>query len=104
VRVQFPLRVQIYQDMYYVYVLKSLRDGSIYKGYTVHLDKRLHEHNSGKSKFTARKRPWIVIYFEQFETLEEAKKREKYFKTSAGRRILKSKIDPGAGSPPERPE
>jgi len=36
--------------------------------------------------------PFEIIYYESFSTIDEAIKREKYFKTSAGRRFLKTKI------------
>jgi putative endonuclease len=78
--------------MYYVYVLKSDLDGSYYKGYTQNLELRLKEHNSGKSSYTARKIPWKLVYSEEVRTLEEAIAREKYFKSAAGRRFLKTKI------------
>ena len=78
--------------MYYVYILKCQADGSLYKGYTNDLDRRLAEHNSGKSDYTSRKGPWELVYHESFETKEDAIKREKYFKSSAGRRFIK-KLD-----------
>jgi putative endonuclease len=37
--------------------------------------------------------PFEVVYFEEFEKGEEAIAREKYFKTAAGRRFLKKKLD-----------
>jgi len=75
--------------MYYVYILKCQADGSLYKGYTNDLERRLDEHNSGKSDYTSRKGPWELVYQESFETKEDAIKREKYFKTAAGRRFIK---------------
>jgi putative endonuclease len=36
--------------------------------------------------------PFVLVYFEEFQTREEAIKREKYFKTAAGRKFLKTKI------------
>jgi putative endonuclease len=47
--------------MYYVYVLKSLRDGSFYIGYTFDLKRRFKEHNEGESMFTKNKRPYELI-------------------------------------------
>jgi putative endonuclease len=75
--------------MYYVYILKSKIDGSLYKGQTENLQNRLHQHNSGKTLSTSKKRPWDIFYFEQFDTREQALKREKYFKSAAGRRFIK---------------
>jgi len=77
--------------MYYVYVLRSLKDGSLYKGYTTDLESRLNQHNKGKTKSTSRKIPWELVYYEEYSELHDALKREKYFKSSAGRRYIKSK-------------
>lgn len=75
--------------MFYTYILKCASDGSLYKGHTKDLEKRLKEHNSGKSDYTSRKGPWEIVYFEEFQSLEKAVKREKYFKSAAGRRFIK---------------
>jgi len=40
------------------------------------------------------KTPFKLVYSESFEKLEDAIGREKYFKTAAGRRFLKSKLIP----------
>ena len=48
--------------MYYVYVLKSKKDGSIYIGYTHDLVRRLKEHNNGKNISTKYKSPFEVGY------------------------------------------
>jgi putative endonuclease len=73
---------------YFVYVLKSEIDGRLYKGQTSDIDKRLNEHNSGKTKSTKGYKPWKLVYFETFETRDEAVLREKYFKTGSGREFL----------------
>ena len=77
---------------YYVYVLESEKDQRWYKGHTVDLDKRIKEHNSGKTKSTKGFIPWRLVYFEVVETREEAIQREKYFKTGSGREFLKKII------------
>ncbi|MFD2099429.1 GIY-YIG nuclease family protein [Flagellimonas iocasae] len=77
---------------YYAYIIKSLVDGRLYKGHTKDIEKRLGEHNSGKTKSTKGYLPWELVYFEKFETKEEAIEREKYFKTGIGREFLKSKL------------
>lgn len=76
--------------MFYVYILRSLIDNSLYKGFTTNLPNRLDEHNKGKSTFTSTKKPWALVYFEILKTKEEAVKREKYFKSAAGRRFIKT--------------
>ncbi len=66
--------------MYYVYLLKSKKNGSLYIGYTKNIKKRLKEHNSGVVGYTSKHKPWKLIYYESFLSLEDAKKREKSLK------------------------
>ena len=75
---------------YIVYVLKSLNSDHYYVGQTINLKRRIQEHNSRKVFWTKRYAPWIIIYTEKYTTREEAVKREKYFKSHAGRNWLKS--------------
>jgi putative endonuclease len=79
--------------MYYAYVLYSPEFSKLYKGHCSDLNKRLSGHNSGNTKSTRNFRPWILVYSESYNSLEEAIQREKYFKTAAGRRFLKIRID-----------
>ncbi len=74
---------------YCVYVLKSQKDGENYTGYTTRITKRIKEHNDGKSKSTAERRPFDLIYCEFHRSMKDAKRREKYLKTNQGRRMLK---------------
>ena len=78
--------------MYYAYVIKSLFNDYYYKGHCRDLQTRLSQHNAGKTTSIKNKIPFKLVYFEVFETLEEAVKREKYFKTAAGRKYLKGVI------------
>ncbi|MBX9781841.1 MAG: GIY-YIG nuclease family protein [Chitinophagaceae bacterium] len=78
--------------MYYAYVLKSVEHDYYYKGHCHDLEKRLHQHNSGMTESIRPFIPFFIIYFEEFETEQEAIQQEKYFKTSAGRRYLKKKM------------
>jgi len=50
--------------MYYVYVLKSKKDGQFYVGYTADLRKRLDLHNKGKVESTRYRRPFELVYYE----------------------------------------
>lgn len=75
--------------MFIVYVLRSKIAKKSYVGITDNLRRRLEEHNLGKSFYTKRYKPWEMIYKEQFENREEARRREKYLKSAAGRRFLK---------------
>ncbi len=88
----FCLILGMEQDVYTVYVLQSEVDGSFYKGMTSDIGKRLNQHNSKKTKSTKSKTPWTVVYTEAYTDVMEARLREKYFKTAAGRRFLKKNI------------
>ncbi|MDA3818057.1 MAG: GIY-YIG nuclease family protein [Prolixibacteraceae bacterium] len=77
---------------FYVYVLKSEKDGNNYVGFTGDLRKRLIEHEKGLVKSTANRRPLKLIYFEGCLSQYDATKREKYLKTSWGKRYIKSRL------------
>ncbi len=79
--------------MFYTYVIKSLKDGYFYKGHCQNIETRLKEHNSGKTKSIVNKTPFELIYFEEFNRRERAINREKYFKTAAGRKYIKQKLN-----------
>ena len=74
---------------YCVYVLRSLRDGALYIGFTQDLTQRLAEHHAGKSPATAPRRPFVLLFCECFATKAEATAREKYLRTTKGHRALK---------------
>ena len=70
--------------MHFVYVLYSLKDHRLYKGSTAKIQKWLLKHNSGGSKSTANRKPFVIVYLEQFENKSDALKRENYLKTIEG--------------------
>lgn len=75
--------------MYYVYVLRSIKDGKLYNGYSSNLRQRLKEHNKGLIGVTKYRRPFELIYYEAYRNQQDATLREKYFKTQWGRNYLK---------------
>jgi putative endonuclease len=77
--------------MYTVYVLKSEKDGKRYIGFTNNLARRICEHNSGGVKSTRNRKPFKLIYTEEFTIKKEAMLREKFFKTGKGREFLNNK-------------
>ncbi len=77
--------------MFFVYILRSLKDGIHYYGYSSNLQKRIEEHNDGLSNFTNKHRPWEIIYFETFDNRSDAMKREKFFKSLPGFHWLKDR-------------
>ena len=78
--------------MYYVYVLKSARDGNLYTGCTHDLRKRFQLHNEGKVPSTKERRPLELIYYEACPDQRDAFHREKYLKSSYGKRYIKNRL------------
>lgn len=71
--------------MFYVYVLKSQKDGKLYIGYTSDLKRRFSEHNKGQSLSTKNRTPLILVYYESYCSSYDARIREaklKKFKNS----------------------
>ncbi len=78
--------------MFFVYVIVSEIKGlRFYVGFSQDLNKRLIEHNSGKTKSTKGYRPWKRFYNETFNTRIEAREREKYLKSGIGKEMIKKK-------------
>ncbi|MBU0612835.1 GIY-YIG nuclease family protein [Patescibacteria group bacterium] len=71
-----------------VYLLYSEKDLKTYLGSTTDIERRLVEHNRGKCTSTRNRRPVRLIYKEEFDTITEARAREKYYKSHAGRKAL----------------
>lgn len=62
--------------MNYTYILRC-SDNTYYTGWTNNLEKRLQAHNSGRGgKYTRSRTPVDLVYYEEFETKEEAMSRE----------------------------
>jgi len=72
-----------------VYIIKSELTDRYYRGSCENFEKRLTEHNAGKTRSTKAYRPWVKQYIEEFANKADALKREKYFKTRSGFRWLK---------------
>jgi len=66
--------------MFYVYVLKSNKDGKYYIGFTIDLKKRFQEHILGKVKATSYRRPLELIYYECYRERRIAQVRERQLK------------------------
>jgi putative endonuclease len=75
--------------MYYVYILISIDKKRTYTGSTRDLQRRLLEHNAGKVQTSKAYRPFKILHFESFEDLKAAIAREKFFKSTSGRRLIK---------------
>ena len=80
--------------MFFVYILYSKNFDRYYIGMTSDVEKRVKDYNSGRTKSTKPYKPWEVIHKEKFQDRLEARKREKYLKTAAGRRWRNQNIHP----------
>lgn len=79
--------------MYYVYLLKSIKDSSkTYIGFTTNIEQRLETHNSGGSIHTRQYRPWKLITYIAFDSEEKAVEFEKYIKTGSGHAFAKRRL------------
>ena len=79
--------------MYYVYVLYSKNFDKIYVGFTSDLKGRLSAHNHpSNSGWTAKYKPWEMIYNEEFSEKLLAMKREQELKSSRGRSFIRALI------------
>ena len=85
-------------NMFYTYVLRSKRDGKFYTGYTCDLENRMEKHNRGQIESTKMRKPFELIYFEACLDEKDAIRREKYLKTSWGKRYIKSRLRNFLGS------
>ncbi len=79
-----------YMKKYSIYLLLSEKDRKTYLGSTDSIKRRVEEHNKGLCRSTKYGRPLKLIYYENYETLQEARLRERYLKTTSGRRELKN--------------
>lgn len=78
-------------NQYYVYILSNKTDSTIYVGVTNDLIRRIYEHkNKLIDGFTKRYNVDKLVYFEVFDSIEEAIKREKQLK--AGSRQKKNDL------------
>lgn len=66
----------------FVYLLRSLKSGKFYLGWTTDLKRRLNEHNLGESRYTRLRGPWELISYESFSDINSAKERERILKRS----------------------
>jgi putative endonuclease len=81
---------------FYIYVLQSEKNNQYYIGATSDIGKRLIRHNKGYSRYTKAARPWKLVYKEVYDTLSEARKREKQIKAWKKRAAIEQLIRGGA--------
>lgn len=74
---------------FYTYVLQSNKTDKLYVGFTHDVRKRFKEHNAGLVFSTKPYLPWHIIHYEAYINQDDARRREKYLKSSQGARLLK---------------
>ena len=74
---------------FYVYVLRSIDKDFIYVGVTANLKKRFFEHNNKEELSTKHYAPFELIFYEAYRNEKDAKRRERYFKTTKGKTTLR---------------
>ena len=77
---------------YCVYILKSHKDESYYVGHTRDLDSRLQRHNQGRVNYTKSKRPWQLVYVEQYSDRSSAMAREQDIKKRKSKEFIDSLV------------
>ncbi len=78
--------------MWYVYVLLSKKDNKFYTGCTNDLKARFKKHNEGKVYSTKNRRPFELVYYESSVSKIDSFKREKYLKSTWGKRYIKNRL------------
>ena len=63
---------------YFVYIIKSKKDGTFHKRFTENYLERINAHNTGDSNYTKNKMPWDLIYVEELPDKTSALSREKF--------------------------
>jgi putative endonuclease len=87
--------------MHYVYVLRLL-NGDLYKGSTSNLRERIRQHKTNQVESTKFKEP-NLIHYECYMLASDATRRERFLKTTEGRRLLKQQLRDILNQPNELP-
>ena len=77
---------------FYIYILENQKDNKQYIGYTNNLKRRLEEHKKGLNFSTKFRQPFKLIYFEGCLREKDAKRREKYLKSTQGRKFINLRL------------
>ena len=81
----------MFEFVWYVYVLRSLKNKRLYTGSTNDLQRRLAEHQRGKTRYTRHAGPFELVYIEELQTRLEARQRERALKSGQGRAFLEER-------------
>ena len=89
--------------MYYTYILLNEKQNHTDIGCTYDVTRRLEEHNSGKVTSSKPYRPYRILHLEEFSTLVDARRKEKFYKSTAGRREPRKLMNNVFWESPPRP-
>ncbi len=81
--------------MPHTYILYSEKLDKYYVGSSFDKDERLKRHNHSAEKFTSTGIPWVIVYFEEFTELKDARKREREIKKMKSRKYILRLIEKG---------
>jgi putative endonuclease len=85
-----PLGARFFLMSYFVYILRSQKDGSYYVGSTQDIEERLLRHNQGRSNYTKHKRPWQLVYCEEHPDRSSAMRRENQIKRQKSKEAIET--------------
>ena len=80
----------------YLYIIKSERNNKYYIGVSSNIGKRLSQHNAGKEKSTKSYVPWVLVYFEKYDSRGEAMIRERFIKKQKSHKWIDRLIEAGS--------
>jgi putative endonuclease len=89
---------------YFVYILKSLKNDRYYVGYTNNIEKRLIQHNNGKTTGNKYWGPFELTYKEEYDNPTKARKREYYIKRQKSKRFIEALVNGAVVQLGERPD
>ena len=78
---------------YFVYVIRSINSHRNYAGFTIDVQVRLKQHNSGETKSPKPYKPWRLLFYEKYSSKKKALEREKFLKSGQGRDFVKQFIE-----------
>ena len=78
-----------------MYILRSLKNDTFYIGSTNDIDRRIIQHNTGKSIYTSEVMPFEIVFKQSFPTLKEARKAEYWLKRQKDKNLINKLIIEG---------
>ncbi|NBA88890.1 GIY-YIG nuclease family protein [Emticicia sp. CRIBPO] len=79
--------------MYFIYILQSQKDQSYYIGFSADPQERLNQHNKASTGYTSKKKPWTIVYQEEYPSKKEALDREKFIKLKKSKVFIQKLIN-----------